>query len=92
MSIKRNVSVMFIPAIKGQGFNFTKAPAFDQPAHWCVCIDFIEDNNPMSASMHQYAFVCKPTDKQLRKCKRKALAEHVSDLIQFKQNYEQYFK
>lgn len=91
MSIKTNVIVMFMPATKGHGFNFDKAPVFDTPAHWYVGIDFIEGNNAMTASIHEYQFTCKPTAKQLRVCKRRALAEHTADLEQFKLDYEHYF-
>lgn len=62
------------------------------PAQWCVAIDFMVDGNPMSASMHQYAFAAKPTAKQIRQCKRKAVLEHECDLAKFMADYPYYFK
>lgn len=91
MSIKTNVSVFFVPASASEGFTFNKAPVLDEPAHWAVFIDYIEDNNAMTASMHQYAFVCKPTAKQLRQCKRDAMTNHIAELAQFKLDYEHCF-
>lgn len=61
------------------------------PAQWCIAVEFIVDANPMSASMHQYAFVAKPTAKQVRQCKRKAVIEHERELAQFMSDYPHYF-
>lgn len=61
------------------------------PAQWCVAVDFIEDNNPMSASMHQKSFAAKPTVKQVRRWKRKALQLHLKELEAFKKDYPHYF-
>lgn len=83
---KTTVNVMYYPASEDIFFGGVV------PAQWAVAVDFIEDNNPMSASMHEYGFVAKPTAKQIRQCKRKALAEHVSDLSQFKLDYPHYFE
>lgn len=81
---KSTVHVMYYPSTECEFFGIT-------PAQWAVAVDFIEDDNPMSASMHEYGFVTKPTAKQIRQCKRKALAKHVKDLSQFKRDYPHYF-
>lgn len=82
MSRKTKVTVMFIPAEQNYEFTDTKldilyASIKPQPAHWYVGIEFLEDNKPMSASIHQYALVTKPTRKQLTRLMRKSLSEHL---------------
>lgn len=91
---KMSTSVMFFNADpivvcmkKDQGLYLDKP----SPAQWCVAVDFIEDNNPMSASIHQFAFVAKPTPKQISKCKRAALQTHIKELAVFKQDYPNFF-
>ncbi|ARB11729.1 hypothetical protein CB1_02 [Pectobacterium phage vB_PatP_CB1] len=61
------------------------------PAQWSIAVDVIVDADPMSASMHQYAFATKPTAKQVRQCKRKAIIEHERDLAQFMSDHLHYF-
>ena len=92
---KINTSIMFFPA---DPVVTTKVNKRDwlladmaSPAQWCVAIDFVDDNNSMSASMHQYAFAAKPTAKQIRQCKRKAILEHERDLAKFMADYQHYF-
>ena len=94
MSIKTSVSVLFFQASVEHTFNFKAMHSHDlksKPAHWAVFIEYIEDGDAMTASIHQYEFACKPTAKQIRVCKRKAMAEHVSDLAKFKIDYAHCF-
>lgn len=94
MSIKTTVSVLFFQASVEHTFNFKAEHSHNletKPAHWAVFVEYIEDGNAMTASIHQYEFACKPTAKQIRVCKRKAMAEHVSELVQFKIDYPHYF-
>lgn len=84
MSRKTKVTVMFIPAEQNYELTNTKldilyASIRPQPAHWYVGIEFLEDNKPMSASIHQYALVTKPTRKQLTRLMRKSLSEHLHE-------------
>ena len=90
-----NTQVMFFPA---DPVVITKTNKRDwiladmaSPAQWCVAVDLMVDNNSMSASMHQYAFTTKPTAKQVRQCKRKAVIEHERELAQFMADYPHYF-
>ena len=88
-------SVMFFPA---DPVVLTKTNKRDwiladmaSPAQWCVAIELVVDNNPMSSSVHQYAFTAKPTAKQIRHCKRLAISEHERELAQFMADYPHWF-
>ena len=61
-------------------------------AHWAVDVEISINDNPMVASVHQYAFIAKPTAKQVRQCKRKAVIEHIHDLAQFTEDCPHFFK
>lgn len=88
-------SVMFLPADPFVVNEITKRNGFPddliQPAQWCVAVELVVDNNPMSSSMHQYAFTAKPTAKQVRRCKRTAISEHERELAQFMADYPHWF-
>lgn len=73
---------------------FTKAKLefTDEPAHWCVTVELMVDDNPMSGSMFQYAFATKPTAKQVRQCKRKAVSEYERELAKFMADYPHFFR
>lgn len=88
-----HTSIHYVPPFN-YSTTFTKSQMMytSNPAHWAVDVEISVDDNPMSASVHQYAFASKPTAKQVRQCKRKAVIEHVHDLAKFIEDYPHFFK
>lgn len=86
-----NKTVMYVGSEPVQQWAAALCGAVNNNAHWHVVIDLVTDHNKMSASMHDFVFVCKPTRKQLAKCKRDAIQQHEKDLAKFMKDYPHYF-